>query len=65
MTCQRCLSAQSQFRAVTDSMNIAVCAPCAEEARKLGIAVEPQDNTSSIPAACCGLEPHIPVIVGQ
>jgi hypothetical protein len=47
MTCQRCLSTEPRFRAVTDLMDITVCAACAEEAQRLGIPVEPLARGSS------------------
>lgn len=41
MKCQRCLSyEEAGFVASTDAMEMKVCAACAEEARKLGIAVK-------------------------
>lgn len=41
MKCQRCLSdEEASYRAHTEEMDIKVCGTCAEEARKLGIAVE-------------------------
>ena len=40
MKCQRCLTNEVQYRAITDAMNIKICLFCAEEARKLGIQVE-------------------------
>lgn len=38
--CQRCLINEVQYRATTDVMDIKICLFCAEEARRLGIAVE-------------------------
>ncbi len=39
--CQRCLRGEeARYRAYTDTMDIKVCASCAEEARKLGIPIE-------------------------
>jgi hypothetical protein len=39
--CQRCLSDQQvAYRVYTDVLNIQVCATCAEEAIRMGIAVE-------------------------
>lgn len=44
MKCQRCIGDEEiQYRAYTDAMDIEVCASCAEEARRLGIAVEALD----------------------
>jgi hypothetical protein len=41
MKCQRCLSGQqAAYRVYTDALNIKVCATCAGEALRLGIAVE-------------------------
>ena len=40
MQCQRCLINEAQYRATTNLMDIKVCLFCAEEARRLGIAVE-------------------------
>jgi hypothetical protein len=41
MKCQRCLSdTESRFRVYTDELNIRVCAPCADEARRIGLPVE-------------------------
>jgi len=41
MKCQRCLSDQpAAYRVYTDALNIKVCATCAKEAVRLGIAVE-------------------------
>jgi len=40
MKCQRCLGGEeARYRAYTDAMEIKVCTSCAEEARRLGIAV--------------------------
>ena len=38
--CQRCQINEVQYRATTDLMDIKICLFCAEEARRLGIAVE-------------------------
>jgi hypothetical protein len=41
MKCQRCLRGEeAKYRVYTDIIDMKVCAACAEEARKLGIAVE-------------------------
>lgn len=40
--CGRCLSGEdATYRVYSDVMDMAVCAACADEARKLGIGVEP------------------------
>jgi hypothetical protein len=45
MECQRCLlGKEAKYRVYTESMEMKVCATCAEEARRLGIAVEPLDD---------------------
>ncbi len=42
MHCERCLRGEeARYRVYTDAMEIAVCAACADEARNLGITVEP------------------------
>jgi hypothetical protein len=39
MQCQRCLKDdQAHHRVQTEALDIAVCDPCAEEARQLGLA---------------------------
>jgi hypothetical protein len=39
--CERCLTGEdATFRACSDLIDMAVCAACAEEARRLGITVE-------------------------
>lgn len=40
MKCQRCLTNEVQYRAITDVMDMKICPFCAEEAQKLGIRVE-------------------------
>ena len=41
MKCQRCLSGQeATYRVRSDVIDMKVCAACADEARRLGIAVE-------------------------
>ena len=49
MKCQRCLrdGAQAVYRVFTEMIDIKVCAACADEARKLGINVEPLDSGES------------------
>ena len=52
MKCERCLSpsgeeATATYRAYTKVMNMKVCGTCAEEARRLGIAVEILAQTTS------------------
>jgi hypothetical protein len=45
MECQRCSTGkEAKYRVYTDVINMKVCAACAEEARKLGIAVEVLDG---------------------
>jgi hypothetical protein len=45
MKCERCLRDEpATYRVHTDLIDIRVCAACAEEARRLGIAVEPVDG---------------------
>jgi hypothetical protein len=42
MKCQRCLSGEeATYRVYSDALDVAVCAACAAEARKLGLTVEP------------------------
>ena len=42
MKCGRCLSGEeATYRVYSDVLDMAVCAACADEARKLGIGVEP------------------------
>lgn len=42
MNCQRCLGGrEAQYCAYTDAMKIEICSSCAQEALRLGIAVEP------------------------
>ena len=44
MKCQRCVRGEeAKYRVYTDAIELEVCAACAEEARKLGIAVEVLD----------------------
>jgi hypothetical protein len=40
MKCQRCLTGEAAYRVHTDAIDMKVCATCAAEARRLGIAVE-------------------------
>ena len=45
MECQRCLlGKEAKYRVYTEAMEMKVCATCAQEARRLGIAVEPLDD---------------------
>ena len=45
MKCQRCFRGEeAKYRVYTDIIDMKVCAACAEEARKLGIAVEVLDG---------------------
>jgi hypothetical protein len=56
MKCKRCLSdRESHFRVYTDELNIMVCAPCADEARRIGLQVEALDTKiGSLPAMITG-----------
>ena len=40
MKCQRCSNGEAAYRVHTDAIDMKVCAACAAEARRLGIAVE-------------------------
>jgi ribosome-binding protein aMBF1 (putative translation factor) len=45
MKCERCLKGKdAKYRVRTDLINLKVCAACAEEAGRLGIAVEVLDR---------------------
>lgn len=45
MECQRCLTGkEAKYRVYTDIIDMKVCEACADEARKLGIAVEVLDD---------------------
>jgi hypothetical protein len=45
MECQRCLvGREAKYRVYSDAIEMKVCAVCAEEARRLGLTVEPLDN---------------------
>jgi hypothetical protein len=45
MKCQRCVRAEEAiYRVRSDVIDMKVCAACAGEARRLGLAVEPLDN---------------------
>ena len=45
MDCQRCLTGkEAKYRVYTDIIDMKVCAACADEARRLGIAVEVLDS---------------------
>jgi hypothetical protein len=49
MNCKRCLSDRvSHFRVYTDELDIVVCAPCADEARRIGLQVEALDNKETV-----------------
>ena len=42
MECRRCLTGEeATYRVYSDALDMAVCAACADEARKLGLTVEP------------------------
>jgi len=44
MKCERCLNGNdARYRVYTDAMEMNVCSACAEEARRIGIAVEALD----------------------
>ena len=50
MECQRCLlGKEAKYRVYTDLIDIKVCETCADEARRLGIAVEPIDDGEKKP----------------
>ena len=40
MKCQRCLRGEAAYRVHSDAIDMKVCAACADEAKRLGIAVE-------------------------
>jgi hypothetical protein len=40
MKCQRCLRSEAAYRVHSDAIDMKVCAACADEAKRLGIAVE-------------------------
>jgi protein-arginine kinase activator protein McsA len=40
MKCQRCLKGEAAYRVHSDAIDMKVCAACAEEIQRLGIAVE-------------------------
>lgn len=40
-TCDRCKKKPSVFRVVSDTLNMKVCPPCAMQAWRLGLKVEP------------------------
>ena len=45
MKCGRCLSGEeATYRVYSDVLDMAVCAACADEARKLGIGVEASES---------------------
>lgn len=50
MECQRCLTGkEAKYRVYTDIIDMKVCEACADEARKLGIAVEVLDDGEKKP----------------
>src|SRR4030095_2739049 len=50
MECQRCLlGKEAKYRVYTDLIDMKVCETCADEARRLGIAVEPLDDGEKKP----------------
>ena len=50
MECQRCLlGKEAKYRVYTDIIDLKVCEACADEARKLGIAVEVLDDGEKKP----------------
>jgi hypothetical protein len=50
MECQRCLTGkEAKYRVYTDIIDMKVCEVCADEARKLGIAVEVLDDSEKKP----------------
>ena len=44
MKCQRCSNGEAAYRVHSDAIDMKVCAACAEEAQRLGIAVEVLDR---------------------
>lgn len=53
MECQRCLTGkEAKYRVHTDIIDMKVCEVCADEARKLGIAVEVLDDGEEKPRRC-------------
>jgi hypothetical protein len=50
MECQRCLlGKEAKYRVYTDIIDMKICEVCADEARKLGIAVEVLDDGEEKP----------------
>jgi hypothetical protein len=50
MECQRCLlGKEAKYRVYTDIIDMKVCETCADEARRLGIAVEALDDGEKKP----------------
>jgi len=49
MKCQRCLSGEAIYHVYTEAMEMEVCATCASEARRLGIAIEVLDPAKEKP----------------
>jgi hypothetical protein len=64
MNCRRCLKRESRQRAVTDLMDIAVCNTCAEDARKLGITVQPLAPNRSAPKDARDGLLSVPISIG-
>lgn len=48
MNCQRCFRDEATYRVYTDAMDMEVCFACAEEACRLGIAVEVVDSNEKM-----------------
>jgi hypothetical protein len=58
MECQRCLTGkEAKYRVYTDLIDMKVCEACADEARRLGIAVEVLDREKekNNGTVCCAL----------
>jgi hypothetical protein len=53
MKCERCSRDQATYRVYSETINMKVCRACAEEARRLGIAVELLHSSQRI--GRCGL----------
>lgn len=53
MECQRCLTGkEAKYRVYTDMIDMKVCEVCADEARKLGLAVEVLEGGKKTTKAC-------------
>jgi hypothetical protein len=48
MKCQRCFRDEAAYRVYTDAIDMEVCFACAEEACRLGIAVEVLDSSENM-----------------